>query len=330
MILSKIRTIGLIIICLLATVLGGCYLTKEASIAEQEAECFSICTSFYPIYIMALNITRDVPGVKLESIASPDTGCLHGVQLSPTDIKKLEESDVFIINGSGLEEYMQKVLENLPDVKVIDSGCNLQAFPAAQETPESYKELDFVIPKGSDESENTDRTENSKLNPHTWVSIVFAAEQVKTIGEQLAEIDPQNKEKYTQNTESYIARLMELKEKMHQGLAGISNRKIITLNRAFTHFAEEFDLDILTVVQKEAHNEPSAREIADIIELVREHQVKALFIEAQHPDAAAYTIARETGAKVYSLDSATTGSLTADAYITAMERNLLILQEALK
>lgn len=302
--LKGIRNLILLIICLSVAVLGGFNLTKQASVVEPEKEELVICTSFYPIYIMALNITRDVAGVKLSNIASPDTGCLHEVQLSPAELKLLEKSDVFIVNGSGMEGYLDKVAEGLPDLTIIDSGSSLDYASKVHDSHE--------------------------VNPHTWVSIGLCIEQVKSIGAQLGKFDPKNKEQYLRNTQNYVTKLLNLKKRIEDGLAGIENRKIITFHEAFPYFAHEFHLNILAVVQGEEGSEPSARELADTIKLVRENQVKAIFVEPQYPDSAAQAIARETGARVYTLDPAATGPLVADAYLQAMEKNLLTLQEALQ
>ncbi|HHV65691.1 MAG TPA: zinc ABC transporter solute-binding protein [Peptococcaceae bacterium] len=292
---QKVGSLVVIILCLSAVIIAGCSLTKQASLVEPENGKLKICTSFYPIYIMALNLVQDVPGVELLSIAPPDTGCLHDVHLSPVDLKTLAESDIFIINGSGMEEYLEEVLTELPNLKVIDSTAGLNL-----------------------------------TNPHAWVSVGLNIQQVRTIGEQLAELDPANKEKYLENMANYIAKLEELKDRMQHSLASLTNRKIVTFHQAFPYLAEELDLEILAVVQPEAGSEPSAKELAEIIKLVRDHQVKAIFIEPQYPDGTAQVIARETGAKVYTLDPAATGPLTADAYLQIMEKNLLTLQEALK
>lgn len=291
----RVRNLIVIIICLLAVIAAGCSLTRQASLVEPEKQKLRICTSFYPIYIMALNIVQDVPGVELVNIAPPDTGCLHDIHLSPADFKVLEESDIFIINGSGMEGYLTDVLQGLPRLKVIDSTAGLNL-----------------------------------TNSHTWVSVGLNIKQVQAIGEKLAELNPENSQLYLKNAANYIAKLQDLKKRMAQSLAFGLNHKIVTFHQAFPYLAEELGLEILAVVQAHAGSEPSARELAEVIKLIREHQVKAIFIEPQYPDSAAQAIARETEAKVYTLDPAATGPLTADAYLQTMEKNLLTLKEALQ
>lgn len=302
MLKKEIKYIGIIalsILIIFSIIYSG---NRKVFTSEALSEELIICTSLYPIHIMALNITDNVPNVRLVSVKSPENGCLQDVQLSVTDMKILDSSDIFIINGAGMEGYLEKVAGSFPDLLVIDASEGLNV-------------------------EHNDHSHD--INPHVWVSISMAIQQVQSMGEQLAQFDPANKELYLKNTESYITKMEELKDRMHQELSDLKYRDIITLHDAFPYFAQEFDLNILAVVQKESDSEPSARELAETIKLVRENEVRAIFVEPQFSDLAAQTIARETGARVYALDPASSGPLHANAYLDIMEKNLQILNEAL-
>ena len=117
---------------------------------------------------------------------------------------------------------------------------------------------------------------------------------------------------------------------MHSELAPYKGRSIITFHEAFPYFAQEFGFNIVAVVEREPGSEPSAKELADTIELVKKNGISTLFSEPQYPDSAAETIAKETGAKVYVLDPAVTGSDDYDAYLNIMENNLATLKLAFK
>ena len=96
---------------------------------------------------------------------------------------------------------------------------------------------------------------------------------------------------------------------MHEVLDKKENKKIVTFHEAFEFFAEEFNLEIVAVIEREPGTYPSAGEVADIIDLVREKEAKAIFVEPQYSRSAADTIARETNIPVYSLDPIVTGEL---------------------
>ena len=95
-------------------------------------------------------------------------------------------------------------------------------------------------------------------------------------------------------------------------------------------FCPEFDLNIVTVISREPGSEPSAEELAQTVKAINSAGVKALFAEPQYSDRAAQAIARETGARVYTLDPIVSGPDDKDAYIQIMKENVQTLKEALQ
>jgi len=263
----------------------------------------TIATSFYPIYIFTLNVAKDIPNVNVIDMTKPTAGCLHDYATTPADIKNIEGANVFIINGAGMESFMDKITSQMPNLKIVEASKGIKLIKGAGDTGD---------------------------NAHVWVSISNAITQVQTIGDQLALLDPKNATKYKENTNVYVKKLEVERDKMHQALDGVKNRDIVTFHEAFPYFAKEFNLNIAGVIEREPGSEPSAKELAETIDKVKSLKVKALFAEPQYSTKAANTIAKETGAKVYTLDPVVTGPMEADAYINIMDSNLKTLQEALK
>lgn len=262
-----------------------------------------ILASFYPVYIMTKNLTAGVPGVEVHYLAPLTTGCLHDYSLKPNDRLLLDRAGIFIINGLGMESFLDKAVSQSPNLRIIDSSTG-------------------IVPLVDDKTKST--------NPHVWVSVSKAILQVRNIAEGLARLDPDHRKLYRINSEKYINRLTALKDEMHAGLKNIKNRDIVTFHEAFPYFASEFGLRIAAVVEREPGSEPSAREMTDTVNLIRKLKVKAVFAEPQYAPKSARAIGRETGVPVYELDPAVTGPDTDDAYIRIMESNLKILEEALK
>ncbi|WP_068963002.1 metal ABC transporter substrate-binding protein [Desulfosporosinus sp. BG] len=307
-----IKFLSLILLSLL--VLSGCgpnneskttvsQTTGSSPVINTSEKPITIAASFYPMYIFALNVTKDMPNVKVIDMTQPTTGCLHDYVVTPDDMKNLEGAQFLITNGAGMESFMDKVTSQMPNLQIVDSSKGIQ-----------------LIKGEGDEGDN----------PHLWVSITNAITQVGNIGEQLSALDPTNAAKYKENTNAYIKKLEVERDKMHQTLDSVKNRDIVTFHEAFPYFAQEFNLNIAGVIEREPGSEPSAKELAETIDEVKSLNVKALFAEPQYPTKAADTIAKETGAKVYTLDPIVTGPMDADAYINIMDSNLKTLQEALK
>lgn len=303
--MRKPATLFITIALLVATTifLSACQgQTPPAPKKSTTSKTLTITTSFYPMYIATINIAKDVPGVKVINITQPTTGCLHDYQLKPDDLKILSEAQLLIINGAGMESFMGKVFEQQPNLKIVDAS----------------KGIPLIKGDGNEEE-----------NPHVWVSISNAIQQVKNIGQQLAAIDPDHAAQYSANTTAYVDKLEAFRIKMHQALDGAKKRDIITFHEAFPYFAREFNLNIIAVIEREPGSAPSAADLADTIETVKKSKIKALFAEPQYPAKAAETIARETGAKVYILDPVVTGPMEPDAYLKTMESNMKTLVEAL-
>jgi len=268
-----------------------------------EHEEMLIVTSFYPIYIATVNVAGGIPDVAVKNLTKPFTGCLHDYQMTPAEMVELSRAAVFIVNGGGMESFLDKVVKQLPKLKILEASAGIE----------------FI-------KNNAD----GEPNAHVWVSPTLAQKQVATIAAKLAELDPGNAAAYQRNAAAYSTKLEALRTKMHEALQSLPVRQIITFHEAFPYFAREFDLEIVAVIEREPGSEPSARELAATIETVRKTKVKALFAEPQYPAKCADTIARETGATVYTLDPGVSGPLTPNAYLTIMEKNLLELCRALK
>jgi zinc transport system substrate-binding protein len=260
-----------------------------------------VLTSFYPMYVMTLNIVGDTPGVAVECLARPSVGCLHDYQLTPGDLVALSRADVFVVNGAGMETFLDKAARQCPGLRVVEATRGIRLAGDG--------------------------------NPHLWVSISGAVEETEAIARGLAAADPAHATAYESNAANYVAKLDRLRAEMHAALDGLAHRDIITFHEAFPYFAGEFKLNIVGVVEREPGSEPNARELADTIKLVRESGARAIFAEPQYPAKSAGVIQRETGVQVSTLDPAATGdrdpARARDSYLRTMEQNLRVLTKAL-
>lgn len=281
--------------------------------ANQPPVQMRVVTSFYPLYIMALNITQGINGVQVDNMAGQQAGCLHDYQLQSKDMKNIEQADVFVINGAGMESFLDKVTAQLPDLHILDSSTGIELLHAEEDH----------------HGHEHDGEDAEDANPHMWVSITNCIRQVENIADGLAQADPERAAQYRENAQLYMAKLSALRGKMHEQLDAAPHRDIITFHEAFPYFAQEFNLHIASVVNREPDSQPSARELAQTIRLIESTGIRAVFAEPQYSQSAADIIARESGAAVYTLDPAVTGPEDPNAYLEAMERNLQVLLQAL-
>ncbi len=310
--MKRILVFFLTLIVLVA-ILVGCSNTKE----KEEDNTFNIVTSFYPMYIATSNIIDGVEDVKLTSLASPDVGCLHDYQLTVNDMITLEKADAFVINGGGMESFLDKAISNYPELKIIN------AFVDDEEVE------DGDVEEHQDDN-HTEHGHQHESNAHVWVSVSLYIEQVEKICDELKKINPENAERYESNKTNYIKKLDVLRQEMHNGLDKLQKKNIVTFHEAFYYFAKEFNLNIVSVIEREPGTSPSAGELVDIIKEIESKDVNAIFVEPQYLKTAANTISYETGIGVYELDPVVSGNFEKDAYEQKMKKNLDVLMEALK
>jgi len=268
----------------------------------QEGETFDIVTSFYPVYIFTQNITKGVPDVTVYNITENQTGCLHDYQLSTSDMKQIEDSDVFVVNGAGLEGFMDKILER-EDIDILDSGENVELIE--NRFYEGY-------------------------NEHIWLSVTNAIEQVETIGTGLMARDPEHQDLYRQNMQEYIECLKNLRNDLREELYGNENIEIVTSHDAFSYFAEDFGLTIFDVIERGEDVSPTPKEMSELIAGVKESSVVGIFTEADSSDKLSQMVANETGLNVYTLDSITSGEAVLESYENKMRENIKKIKESVK
>ena len=313
--LTKILTI----IILVSLFLTGCNNSAKSNNSTESNNKLTIVTSFYPMYISTLNIVKDIPDVEVINMTAPQTGCLHDYSLSTKDLKTLSNADILIINGAGMESFLDDVIDEYSDLKIIEASKGIHLIEDTEH---------------DDHTEDHDHEDHDHdVNPHVWVSISKNIEEVSNIAEELSSLDPNHANEYQDNANEYIAKLENLKTEMHSTLDNIAHKDIITFHEAFPYFAEEFGLNIVGVIEIEPDSEPSAKEVENIISIINEKNIKALFTEPQYSSKIADTIAKETGASIYTLDPIVTGDSNEKAYndyIIKMQENLNTLKEALK
>ena len=273
-------------------------------------------TSFYPMYIAAENVIGDIPGVQLTNMTGPQTGCLHDYQLSPEDMQTLSGADVFIINGGGIESFLDTVLKNYPGLPVITASDGIAM-------------LEMKTFGAGHEEDGHEGHDHGDENPHVWMDVSKYMQEVDNIAGGLASLDPVHAEQYRQNAEAYRKKLEPLRVEASKITGKTGQANIIIFHDSFAYFADAYGLQVAEVIEIEEDNTLSAGQLAHLMQVIKEKEVQLLFVEKQYSTKVAEAVAKESGAKVYVLDSLVTGDGDPDSYIRGMEENLAVLREAL-
>ena len=285
----------------------GLILILLAGCAPQERPA-QVAATTLPVYEFTSRLCEGT-GITVTRLVTENVSCLHDYSLSVRQVKAAEAAEMIVISGAGLEEFMEDILHNKA---VIDASVNIPLMELS-----TVHEHEHEHAHGNDHSHEED--------PHIWLSPANARIMAANICESLCRQYPAHSETFQSNLQILFDDLDMLEAYGQAQLADLTNRDLITFHDGFGYFAEAFGLHILEAVEEESGSEASAQELKHLITVVQEHNLPAIFIEINGSVSAADVIARETGAKVYTLDMAMSG----DSYFDAMYRNIDTIKEAL-
>lgn len=282
-------------------------------------ETLTVAAMTYPVYLFTLRVMEGVEGVTVENVLDQPMSCLHDYTLTVTDMKTLQGADLLLLSGVGLEDAMTSAIgESGLATADCSAGVPLLHYEEDAEEHAAHGE---------------DGHDHGAYDPHIWMDPDRAAVMVENIAAALSEADPDHAGSYTANASAYAKELNALAADLREELSGLARRDLITFHEGFGYFADSMGLRVVKAIEEEAGSEASAKELAEIVELIRGYGIPAIFTEANGSEATARAVARETGVGVYRLsmlmsaDAAPEGA--ADPYAAGLAANVDTILEAL-
>ncbi len=297
-------------LCALVLLLSAC---GRPAASQPEEDALHILATTYPVYLFTTAVTEGADGVEVSLLVNQQTSCLHDYTLTVADMKAIEGADVIVMNGAGLEDFMDDALAG-SDAAVIDCAEGVDLLPAQGH-------------EGHDH--------DTEYDPHIWMDATYVSLMLGQIAQSLAELDSANAERYTQNESAAQTALTTADMSWREELAPYKGRSIVTFHDGFQYFAGALGLNIFKAIEEEEGSTASAQELAEIVDAIKISQKYDLgtipiFTEVNGSTASADTIAREVGCQVYQLDLIMSGDGTGiQPYLDAMGQNVDTLVEAL-
>jgi ABC-type Zn uptake system ZnuABC Zn-binding protein ZnuA len=346
------RRVILLITVILAILVTVVFLPSRRD-ARKTARLNIVCT-FLPNYVFTRNVVGDAPDVDVRLLVSADVGCPHSYVVTPADLKAVSRADLIVANGLGLESFLDTLHRTNSKARLItiSGDCDVLASrtshdhqhhaagpPASTATTEhedanghdGHDHRGEPAPTGeADDHHEIDRP-TGEPNPHVWVSPVQATRQIRSLARQLAEADPEYAARYQANAEAYIGRIEVLHRRMREAAVRFDNRRIVTFHDAFAYLAKDLDLEVVATLTLDPSRPPSAAEMADVINTIRETGAAAVFFEPAYSDTVARTISRDAGVPAFPLNPFNSLDVepTERSYEEVMEANLDVLIKAL-
>ena len=269
----------------------------------------TLVTSFYPVWLMTLNLTEGLEDIRVVNLAGQSTGCLHDYTLQNSDMVTLSSADALLINGAGMESFLPMVTGAYPGLPVIDATVGLP-FLSESETVEIG------------ESE-----EGEEVNSHLWLDPQRAAGMAANLAEGLIRLMPDREQQILDNLQEYRERLTALDETIREETAGVT-RKVIIFHEAFPYFAEACGLTAAAIVNKEPEDILPTAQLVRVTRLIADLGTPLpLILKSAEEDPSVNTLVNETGVPVCELDPLTSGpdEPPLDYYETVMIRNVRTL-----
>jgi ABC-type Zn uptake system ZnuABC Zn-binding protein ZnuA len=279
--LTKIRTLVtlLIALCLLLTACGATATTTSTTSNQSTTKKLKVVTTVAPITNVALNIggTR----IELQGIV-PDGVDSHTFEPAPSDSKYFAEADLIIVNGLRLEEPTLKLAEtakkkSTPVLKLGDGTVTEKDWI-----------FDFSFPK-----------DKGDPNPHLWMSLKYTMNYGKLIHAELLKLDSAGKDYYDKNLAAFNTRMQSLYEgiKTASQTVPVEQRRLLTYHDSWAYWARDYDWMVVGAIQPSNFSEPSAKEVAEIIDQIKKEKITAIFGSEVFPSPVLEQIAKESGAK---------------------------------
>lgn len=288
------KYVKIIIAATLLVLLCGC---------AGSAENAQIAATTLPVWEFSTRLCAGTP-IAVTRLVTEQVSCLHDYSLNVRQVKAAESAETIVISGAGLEDFLDDLLVN---ASVIDAS----------------EGIDLLC--GEEHEEDHEEGHHHEEDPHIWLSPVNAQAMARNICAGLSARYPEYKKTFEANLDVLLHDLDALQQYGEDTLSTLKCRNLITFHDGFSYFADVFDLTILKAVEEESGSEASARELIELITLVEEQSLPAIFTEASGSTSAAGIIARETGCGIFTLDMAMAG----DSYFDAMYHNIDTIKEAL-
>lgn len=252
----------------------------------------SIVTAFYPLTFVATAVAGDEANVSSITPAGVEP---HDLELTAAQVRRVSEADLLIYIGQGFQPALDRLV------------------------PEVANTLDVltVRPPGA-------RADD----PHIWLDPSLMVGMTDTVVSAMGSVDPTNAETYRENGDELIARINGLDDSFSNGLSRCERRTIVTTHESFGYLADRFNLEQVGIAGIDPDQEPSARRLNEVAEIVEARGITTIFFETLLPEDLADTVAAETGAGTAVLDPLESPPATGD-YISAMRANLSALRTAL-
>ncbi|NMC35389.1 MAG: zinc ABC transporter solute-binding protein [Veillonellaceae bacterium] len=258
------KGLSILVVIALAALLCGCISPEELPSGK-----INVVTTIAPQRELIKSVGKDFVNI---TVLVPPGAEPHTFEPTPSQMRAVADADLYIMNGAGLEFWMDRLLQVNKKMVVVDTS----------------KGIDLVWESGGE------------ADPHIWLSLRNAVVQLDNIYQGLVQVDPDNKDFYLKNKEEYVQKLQSLDAELNQSFSTAHRKIFVVHHPAWTYFARDYNLEQVPLMENE--KEPGPKYLGEVIDLARKNNITAIFVEPEFNPKAAEVIAKEMNARIIDLD----------------------------
>ena len=279
-VLSLIISVSILVVPVIQLI-NSSYALKSSSMGIPNTSAvtrkFNVVTSVAPI----ANIIKNIGGDRIDLVGIiPEGSDSHTFELVPSDVVKIRDADLVVIDGLNLEGGMEKIVN-----EEKSKNPQLQLLKLGDDTISQNQWIyDFSFPK-----------EKGDPNPHLWLNVIYAMKFANLTRDKLKEMDPENANYYSTNSEKYNLLLKKLDDAIMQVVQTVppENRKLLTYHDSWAYFAQRYGMKVIGAVQSSDFGEPSPQDVAKLIDQIRSENVSTIFASEVFPSKIIDQIGKE-------------------------------------
>ncbi|HUG10258.1 MAG TPA: zinc ABC transporter substrate-binding protein [Opitutaceae bacterium] len=279
-----------------------------------------------PVTVVAANMiiadmVREVGGnaVKIACLARSGAD-LHAFEPQATDVRALADADLVVLNGLGLEPWIDKLVRNSGFRGTVIEACD---------------GVDVITERDDHAEDAGSHAHDHAADPHAWHEPASARIYVRNIRNALAAAAPESTDQFAAGEAQFLTKLERIDSWAREAFSALptEHRRFVTSHDSLAYLGRAYGIEIISVTGIAASAEPSAKRVAEVIDLIRASGVRAVFVDAADNPALMRRIATDTGVRIGGslltdgLDAPGTG---ADSYLGMMEQNLRRILDSLQ
>ncbi|MEH7379653.1 metal ABC transporter substrate-binding protein [Bacillus sp. JJ1533] len=303
---------GYFVLLLLISLLSACG-AEQKNVANEDGK-LSVYTTVFPLIDFAQKIGGE--DVTVKSVYPPGSDA-HSFEPTPRDMTDIASADAFIYTGVGVEGFVTTAQKTLKDEKVslIEAGAGIEFLHLEEEDHQD------------------DEHNHGDIDPHIWLDPIYSIQIAENIKDALIDLNPSAKDMYEENFTKLKEQLEALNTDFKEVVDSAKRKEIVVAHSAYGYWEARYGIKQISITGYSPTNEPSQKELKNLIEVVKKHNLKYILFEQNISSKIAETVQNETNTEslyLHNLEAVTKQEIESNEdYFSLMRENLDTLKNAL-